>query len=140
LPRHEFGLGVIALVGRPRYAQHRSVPEIRVLLAARGVAVCERTVTNLLVRYDELPATTLTDGSRLEALLASQGKAVLAIDGMQPDAGHEVLWVVRDCLSGEVLLAKSLLSSRQQGLAALPAEARDAIGVRGGARLLRGRA
>jgi hypothetical protein len=33
----------------------------------------------------------------------------LALDGLQPDVGHEVLWVVRDCLSGEVLLARSLL-------------------------------
>jgi hypothetical protein len=37
---------------------------------------------------------------------------VLALDGLQPDVGHEVLWVVRDCLSGEVLLARSLLSGR----------------------------
>src|SRR5918996_903436 len=28
LPHHEFGLDVIALVGRLRYAEHRSVPEI----------------------------------------------------------------------------------------------------------------
>src|SRR3954471_21101730 len=39
LPHHEFGLDVIALVGRLRYAQHRSVPEIRAALVARGVAV-----------------------------------------------------------------------------------------------------
>jgi putative transposase len=35
----------------------------------------------------------------------------LALDGLQPDVGHEVLWVLRDCLSGEVLLARSLLSA-----------------------------
>lgn len=129
LPRHEFGLDVIALVGRLRYAFHRSVPEIRAALVARGVAVCERSVTNLLDRYDELLATALTDGGRLKGLLAKQGKAVLAIDGMQPDVGHEVLWVIRDCVSGEVLLARSLLSSRQKDLAALLAEVRDGIGV-----------
>jgi hypothetical protein len=129
LPHHEFGLDVIALVGRLRYAEHRSVPEIRAALAGRGVGVCERTVTNLLDRYDELLATALTDGGRLKGLLAKQGKAVLAIDGLQPDVGHEVLWVVRDCLSGEVLLAKSLLSARQKDLAALLTEVRDAIGV-----------
>jgi hypothetical protein len=129
LPHHEFGLDVIALVGRLRYAFHRSVPEIHAALTARGVAVCERSVTNLLDRYDELLATALTDGGRLRALLAKQGKAVLAIDGLQPDVGHEVLWVIRDCLSGEVLLARSLLSSRQQDLAALLGEVRDAIGV-----------
>lgn len=129
LPSHEFGLDVIALVGRLRYAQHRSVPEIRAALVERGVDICERSVTNLLDRYDELLATALTDGGRLRGLLAGQGQAVLAIDGMQPDVGHEVLWVIRDCLSGEVLLAKSLLSSRQKDLAALLAEVRDKIGV-----------
>src|SRR3954470_16711893 len=66
LPHHEFGLDVIALVGRLRYAEHRSVPEIRAALAGRGVGVCERTVTNLLDRYDELLATALTDGGRLK--------------------------------------------------------------------------
>ena len=45
---------------------------------------------------------------------SQQGQVILAIDGMQPDVGHEVLWVVRDCLSGEVLLARSLLSSTQR--------------------------
>jgi len=43
--------------------------------------------------------------------LSRQGRVILAIDGLQPDVGHEVLWVLRDCLSGEVLLAGSLLSS-----------------------------
>jgi hypothetical protein len=35
---------------------------------------------------------------------------ILVLDGLQPDVGHEVLWVLRDVLSGEVLLARSLLS------------------------------
>ena len=50
LPQHEFGLDVIALVGAWRYREHRSVPEIHRGLLERGVAVCERTVTNLLDR------------------------------------------------------------------------------------------
>ena len=50
LPQHEFGLDVIALVGALRYREHRSVPEIHRALLERGVAVCERTVTNLLDR------------------------------------------------------------------------------------------
>jgi Transposase, Mutator family len=119
LPRHEFGLDVIALIGRLRYAEHRSVPEMRAHLLGRGVAVSERTVTNLLDRYDELLAVALADDRRLRKALASQRKVVLAIDGLQPDVGHEVLWVLRDVLSGAILLAKSLLSARQQDLADL---------------------
>ena len=129
LPRHEFGLDVIALIGRLRYAEHRSVPEIRAHLVGRGVSVSERAVTNLLDRYDELLAVALADDRRLKRILAAQGKAVLALDGLQPDVGHEVLWVLRDVLSGEVLLARSLLSARQRDLAELLAAVKAACPV-----------
>jgi hypothetical protein len=129
LPHHEFGLDVVALVGCLRYGEHRSVPEIATHLVGRGLVISERTVTNLLDRYDELLATALTDDARLKKLLAAQGKVVLALDGLQPDVGHEVLWVIRDVLSGEILLARSLLSARQQDLAELLRRVRDACGV-----------
>ena len=126
-PQHEFGLDVIALVGALRYREHRSVPEIHHALRERGVAVCERTVTNLLDRYDELVATVVDEPRR--AALAVQGRVVLALDGLQPDVGHEVLWVVRDCLSGRVLLARPLLSAVAADLAGLLREVTAAIGV-----------
>src|SRR4051812_15543382 len=129
LPQHEFGLDVIALIGALRYREHKSVPEIHRGLRERGVAIAERTVTHLLDRYDELVATSAADDDRLRAVLAGQGRAILALDGLQPDVGHEVLWVVRDCLSGEVLLARSLLSSTSEDLAVLLREVAAAIGV-----------
>ena len=63
------------------------------------------------------------------AALAVQGRVVLAIDGLQPDVGREVLWVVRDCLSGQVLLARSLLSAAAADLAGLLREVTAAVGV-----------
>src|SRR5947209_436152 len=129
LPHHEFGLDVLALVGRLRHAEHRSIPEIHRELTRRGVAVAERTVSNLLDRYDELKALSTADPSRLGPLLRQQRRVVLAIDGLQPDVGHEVLWVLRDCLSGEVLLARSLLSATAKDLVPLLSEVRDALPV-----------
>jgi hypothetical protein len=129
LPHHEFGLDVVALVGRLRYAEHRSVPEIHRELTHRGVALAQRTVTNLLDRYDELKALSTADPRRLGRLLRDQGRVVLAIDGLQPDVGHEALWVLRDCLSGEVLLARSLLSATAPDLKALIDEVRQALPV-----------
>ena len=129
LPQHEFGLDVMARVGSLRYAFHRSVPEIHQALCRRGLSLAERTVTNLLDRYDELLAVTLTDDRRLRGLLAAQGRVILATLGLQPDVGHEVLWVLRSCKSGEVLLAKSLLSGRQQDLAGLIDQVRDGLPV-----------
>src|SRR5437868_6804023 len=52
---------------------------------------------------------------------------MLAIDGRQPDVDHEVLWVGRDCLTGEILLAKSLLSSTAQARAGLITEVHRAL-------------
>jgi hypothetical protein len=129
LPYHEFGLDVMALVGRLRYAEHRSIPEIHRELTGQGVIVAQRTVTNLLDRYDELRALATADPRRLEPLLRPQGRVILAIDGLQPDVGHEVLWVLRDCLSGEILLAKSLLSSTAKDLAGLIDQVRRALPV-----------
>jgi hypothetical protein len=119
LPQGEFGLDVIALVGALRHAEHRSVPEIHRELLGRSVDVSERTVTNLLDRYEELVALRLSERAYLRVALARQGRVVLALDALQPDVGHEVLWVVRDCLSGEVLLARSLLSATEESLVGL---------------------
>jgi hypothetical protein len=129
LPQHEFGLDVIALVGALRHAEHRSVPEIHAELARRGVPICARSVGNLLDRYDELLTLSTSDVGRLRRATAVAGKVILAIDGLQPDVGHEVLWVLRDCLSGEVLLAKSLLSSTQADLAGLIREVQQSLSV-----------
>ena len=129
LPQGEFGLDVIALVGALRHAEHRSVPEIHRELSGRGVDVSERTVTNLLDRYEELVALRLSGNAGLRERIKEQGRAVLAIDGLQPDVGHEVLWVVRECLSGEVLLARSLLGGTQGEIAPLLREVADALEV-----------
>ena len=45
------------------------------------------------------------------------------------DVGHESLWIFRDCLSGEILLAESLLSSTAPDLAGHTDQARRALPV-----------
>jgi hypothetical protein len=129
LPKHEFGLDVIALVGTLRYAQHRSVPEIHQELGRRHVVIAPRTVLHLLERYTELVALSWADPTRLQQITHAHGRVILALDGLQPDVGHEVLWVVRDCLSTEVLLARSLLSATQEDLAALIHAVQQALAV-----------
>ena len=130
LPQHEFGLDVIALVGALRYREHLTVPEMAVrLVEQHGLKICERSVTNLLDRYDELLAVSLSDEQRLRSLLSGQGRVILALDGLQPDVGHEVLWVLRDCISGEVLLARSLLSEREADLVELIKTVTSQLGV-----------
>jgi ribosomal protein S27AE len=130
LPQHEFGLDVIALTGTLRYSEHLSVPELHQRLTGKyGLNISERSVTNLLDRYDELLAVSLADDKRLKRITNTQGRVILALDGLQPDVGHEVLWVLRDCISGEILLARSLLSGCQEDLAELIRTVVDALNV-----------
>jgi hypothetical protein len=112
LPQHEFGLDVIALVGALRYREHRSVPEIHQELSRRGDLRAQR------------PARALRRAGRR----LGRGGGASRDPGapgpgdpgdLQPDVGHEVLWVIRECLSGLVLLARALLSSACPDLAGL---------------------
>lgn len=119
LPHGEFGLDVIALVGTLRYQQQRSIPQIHQELVRRGLQVAGRTVSDQLYRYEELFALHLADSQRLQERLKNQKQVILALDGLQPDVGHEVLWVLRDCGSGEVLLARSLLGATENDLVPL---------------------
>lgn len=129
LPKHEFGLDVVTLAGTLRYAQHRSIPDMHQELVRRRVAIAPRTVQHLVERYEELVALSLSDPTRLQTLTQPQGRVILALDGLQPDVGHEVLWGLRDCLSTEVLLARSLLSATQDDLAALIHQVIEALPV-----------
>src|SRR6266700_150693 len=122
LPHGEFGLEVIALIGQWRFREHRSVPEMHRSLLSRGVSITERSVTHLMQRYEELVALRILDHERIKMRLQQQGRVILAIDGLQPDVGHEVLWVVRDCLSEEILLARPLRTAEQGDLTTLLTE------------------
>lgn len=128
LPHYSYGLDVLALIGALRYRAHQSVPQIHAQVRARGVSIGERNITYLLERYDELIALSVDPAKRRERLVA-QGRAIIAIDGLQPDVGHEVLWVIREVLSREVLLAKPLLSSAVKDLVALLQQATAGLGV-----------
>lgn len=127
LPHGEFGLDIIALIGMLRFREHRSVPEMHQALQARGITIALRSVTHLMHRYEELAALRIADQERIKTRLQKQGHVVLALDGLQPDQGHEVLWIVRDCLSEEILLARPLLSSTRGDLTALLQEVKQVL-------------
>jgi hypothetical protein len=127
LPGHELGLDVIAYAGSLRYQEHKSVPQIHKALKQKGVNICQRSVSNVLDRYDELISVSLTDSNRIRKLLGTQEQVILAIDGLQPQVGHEVLWVIRDCISESILLARSLLSSRGSDISKMLKEVVSAL-------------
>lgn len=130
LPYSEYGFDVLAFIGQERFAFHRTVPEIHTLLSQRQVDISQRQVTHLIARYEELLASKLMHPDHWQARLREQGRVILSLDGLQPDIGHEVLWLIREVLSGEVLLARPLVTNSEDDLAVLLIEVREALGER----------
>ena len=56
---------MIALIGRWRFREHRSVPEMHRARLSRGVSITERSVTNLMQRYEELVALRVANHERI---------------------------------------------------------------------------
>jgi hypothetical protein len=107
-----YGVDVVVEVGYLRYREHRSIPEIRDRLVERQIEISEREVYELLHVFEELIAT------RPPALAADFYDAVdehdgvvLSIDGVQPETGNSVLYVVMDVLTDTVLYADFLENS-----------------------------
>ena len=105
LPKREFGLDVVSLVAYYRLKDCLSFPKITAALAdLHGVEISEREVEDLFDLYVALTTADVRTDPGLVAKLVKQGGVVLTIDAAKPERAGESLWLVRDHVSGEVLL------------------------------------
>jgi hypothetical protein len=118
LKKYEYGLDVIAFIGNQRLRKHRTFADLgETLRRDYGVLISDRGVEDLFSVYLALLATDLwRDPVRL-AQIRVQGRIVLALDAAQPEADGESLWVFRDTLSEEVLMAVTSASMNAATLA-----------------------
>jgi hypothetical protein len=111
-PFWTIGWDVFAWMGHRRFARNWSVPQIRAeLMDSYGIGVSPDLVEDYLKRYQAIVAAR---ESAPESLAAAYGKVkdlVLTIDGLQPEKGHETLYVVRELRLKRVWFATPLLSS-----------------------------
>lgn len=106
LKKYEYGLDVIAFIGQQRLKKHATFPDLGATLRQTyGVPISDRRVQDLFDLYMALISTDLAEDPARLAKLKAQGKIVLGIDAAQPDMEAESLWVFRDTLSEEILLA-----------------------------------
>ena len=105
LPKREFGLDVVSLIGYYRLKDCLSFPKITAALAdLHGVNISEREVEDLFNLYVALTTTDVRTDPGLAAKLKGQGGIVLTIDAAKPESSGDALWLMRDHISGEVLL------------------------------------
>ena len=111
-PRLTVGWDVFAWIGHRRYARHWSVPQICAELSdSHAIDLSEDAIEDYVRQYEVMVAARHSDLEQMRKAYAQTKSLVLAIDGLQPEKGHETLYVVRELSQKRVWFAEPLLSS-----------------------------
>ena len=125
LPGFTFGLDWILLIGQLRLSQHLTLDQTHQVIQAHlsrwQVTISRREVLYLFEAYCSLlrAAQDWSSHPPWRADVEANGGLLLALDGIQPDKGHETIYLIRDLLSGHLLGAQNLLSSEAAVLQAV---------------------
>jgi hypothetical protein len=125
LPHWTIGWDVFCWLGHRRFARHWSVPQLRAeLLDSYKIELSEDAIEDYLQRYQCMLAARQQDFALLHQEYAKTRTVVLTIDGLQPEKGHETLYVVRELGRERVWFAQPLLSSASEEIRPLIVQAK----------------
>jgi hypothetical protein len=126
MPRWLIGWDVFCWLGHRRFARHWSVPQLRAELLDRlGIPLSEDAIEDHLQRYQCMLAARQQDPALLKKEYQKTRHVMLSIDGLQPEKGHETLYVVRELGQQRVWFAEALLSSATNEIRPLIVKARE---------------
>ena len=111
-PRWAIGWDVFCWIGHRRFSRHWAIPQIRdELLDAHVIKLSDQAISNYVRRYQAMVAARQQDAETLRRQYATVDELILAIDGLQPEKGHETLYVVRELTQKRVWFAEPLISA-----------------------------
>jgi hypothetical protein len=126
MPRWMIGWDVFCWLGHRRFARHWSVPQLRLeLLDSYDMVLSDDAIEDYLQNYQRMLAARQQDPVRLKEDYRKIHSVMLSIDGLQPEKGHETLYVVRELRQERVWFAEALLSSATEEIRPLLVRARD---------------
>jgi hypothetical protein len=125
MPWWVLGWDVVCWLGQRRFARHWSVGQIRAELAdTYQIRLSADAIETYIHRYQQMLAAHRQAPDQLAAAYADVEAVMLAIDGLQPEKGHETLYVVRELERKRVWFAEPLLSSATTEVQQLLVQAR----------------
>lgn len=131
-PRWAIGWDVFCWIGQRRFSRHRSITEIQSdLRDDYGIKLSDDALADYVRRYQVMLAARQQDPESIRRHYKSADRLVLSIDGLQPEKGHETLYVVRELTGKRVWFAEALLSATADEVRRLIAKAKawaDALG------------
>jgi hypothetical protein len=111
-PSWAIGWDVFCWIGHRRCSRHMAIPHIRSeLLDAYAIQLSDDAIAQYVRRYQAMLAARQQDPEALRRHHASTDEIILSIDGLQPEKGHETLYVVRELTGKRVWFAEALISA-----------------------------
>ena len=133
LPWWLIGWDVFCWLGHRRFARHWSIPQIQAELAdSYHIPLSHDAIGLYVQRYQNMLAARQQDPQMMVQEYRGVDALVLSIDGLQPEKGHETLYVVRELTRKRVWFAEPLISSTAAEVRRLLAQARawaDRLGI-----------
>jgi hypothetical protein len=103
-----------------------AIPTIRSeLLDDYAIKLSENAIDTYIRRYQVMLAARQRDPESLRRHYAATAELILCIDGLQPEKGHETLYVVRELTQKRVWFAEPLLSATAAEVRRLIVQARE---------------
>jgi len=112
LPQMAIGWDVFCWIGHRRCSRHMAISLIRSeLLDDYQIKLSEDAIEQYIQRYQAMLAARQQDAELLGRHYGASAEIILCIDGLQPEKGHETLYVVRELTRKRVWFAEPLLSA-----------------------------
>jgi hypothetical protein len=125
-PYWAIGWDVFCWIGHRRCSRHMAIPYIQSeLLDGYGIKLSEDAIEKYIRRYQVMLAARQQDAALLRRQYESVEEIVLCIDGLQPEKGHESLYVVRELTQKRVWFAESLISATAEEVRRLIIKAKE---------------
>jgi hypothetical protein len=125
-PYWAIGWDVFCWIGHRRCSRHMAVPLIRSELRDDyAIELSEDAIEKYIRRYQVMLAARQQDAETLRRHYASAAELILCIDGLQPEKGHETLYVVRELTQRRVWFAEPLLSATEDEVRRLIQKAKE---------------
>src|SRR5215204_4828765 len=126
LPQVAIGWDVFCWIGHRRCSRHMAISLIRSeLLDDYAIALSEDALETYIRRYQVMLAARQQDAELLRRQYPAGAEISLCIDGLQPEKGHETLYVVRELTRKRVWFAEPLLSAATEEVRRLIVVARQ---------------
>jgi len=125
-PSWAIGWDVFCWIGHRRFSRHLSIPYIQSeLLDAYAIKLSDDAIAQYIQRYQAMLAARQQDPEVLRRHYESIDEIILSIDGLQPEKGHETLYVVRELTGKRVWFAEALISATAAEVQRLIATAKE---------------